>query len=448
MLEDRRIKKVHKALGIRALRPANGPKDRPYTKIEVIREHGFPVLSKEIAGKISLLQHPSEKNATVRHAIMTGETGAYGGYRKNTRMKMSQKWLEKFGGPENEKYGTNDQTAPFKVSDLCCYYLKEKPCNDYARSSRRFPYMGLMASEGGRRQKALTCVTSPPYYNLRDYGAAGQIGNEASVEEYLQSLVSVFREVRRVLRADGTLWVNMGDSYATRSGSQPPTNTRNSCGHTAKHTPRGYKYKDLIGVPWQLAFALRADGWYLRQDIIWNKSNCMPESVRDRCTKSHEYIFLLSKSERYYFDAAAISEPVTSTKGNARTFRGGGAYTGGRSHDNSAQVERESHGNRENQTGRRNKRDVWTVSTNGFRGAHFAVFPEKLIEPCILAGSPLGGKVLDPFAGSGTTGVVAKRLWRDFIGCEINPDYAQMATERIFDTPQGGQCGNNCKNDG
>lgn len=237
-----------------------------------------------------------------------------------------------------------------------------------------------------------TCVTSPPYYNLRDYGAAGQIGNEASVEEYLQSLVSVFREVRRVLRADGTLWVNMGDSYATRSGSQPPTNTRNSCGHTAKHTPRGYKYKDLIGVPWQLAFALRADGWYLRQDIIWNKSNCMPESVRDRCTKSH--------------------------------------------------------GNRENQTGRRNKRDVWTVSTNGFRGAHFAVFPEKLIEPCILAGSPLGGTVLEPFAGSGTTGVVAKRLWRDFIGCEINPDYAQMATERIFDTPQGGQCGNNCKNDG
>ena len=160
-----------------------------------------------------------------------------------------------------------------------------------------------------------TCVTSPPYYNLRDYGAAGQIGNEASVEEYLQSLVSVFREVRRVLRADGTLWVNMGDSYATRSGSQPPTNTRNSCGHTAKHTPRGYKYKDLIGVPWQLAFCppgrrvVFAPGYYMEQ------INCMPESVRDRCTKSHEYIFLLSKSERYYFDAAAISEPVTSTKG-------------------------------------------------------------------------------------------------------------------------------------
>ena len=164
-----------------------------------------------------------------------------------------------------------------------------------------------------------TCVTSPPYYNLRDYGMEGQIGNEASVEEYLQSLVSVFREVRRVLHPNGTLWVNMGDSYATRSGSQPPTNTRNSCGHTAKHTPQGYKYKDLIGVPWQLAFALRADGWYLRQDIIWQKPNCMPESVKDRCTKSHEYIFLLSKSANYYFNAAAISEPVTSAKGNART---------------------------------------------------------------------------------------------------------------------------------
>ena len=179
MLEDRSIQKVHKALGIRALRPANGPKDRPYTKIEVIREHGFPVLSKEIAGKISLLQHPSEKNATVRHAIMTGETGAYGGYRKNTRMKMSQKWLEKFGGPENEKYGTNYQTAPFKVSDLCCYYLKEKPCNDYARSSRRFPYMGLMASEGGRRQKALMLN-----------GYRGEVRNQISMTEYKLMAIS------------------------------------------------------------------------------------------------------------------------------------------------------------------------------------------------------------------------------------------------------------------
>lgn len=276
-----------------------------------------------------------------------------------------------------------------------------------------------------------TCVTSPPYYNLRDYGVEGQIGNEGSVEEYLQALVAVFREVWRVLRPDGTMWVNMGDSYATRSGNQPPTNTRNSNGHSAKRPPRGYKYKDLIGIPWQLAFALRADGWYLRQDIIWQKPNCMPESVSDRCTKAHEYIFLLSKSAHYYFNAAAISEPVTSAKGNARTFRGGGAYTGGRSHNNSAQVERESHGNSENKTGRRNKRSVWSVSTNGFRCAHFAVFPEKLVEPCILAGCPEGGVVLDPFAGSGTTGVVAKRMGRDFVGCEINSLYVEMATGRI-----------------
>ena len=296
-----------------------------------------------------------------------------------------------------------------------------------------------------------TCVTSPPYYNLRDYGAAGQIGKEASVEEYLQSLVSVFREVRRVLRADGTLWVNMGDSYATRSGNQPPTNTRNSCGHTAKHTPRGYKYKDLIGVPWQLAIALRADGWYLRQDIIWNKSNCMPESVRDRCTKSHEYIFLLSKAERYYFDAAAISEPIAESSAkrylqNIEAQKGSDRQPGKTNGPMKAALPRfggEKYGNNTTPeartksgkvyapTLRRNKRDVWTVSTSGFRGAHFAVFPEKLIEPCILAGSPLGGTVLDPFAGSGTTGVVAKRLRRDFIGCEVNPDYAQMAADRI-----------------
>lgn len=276
-----------------------------------------------------------------------------------------------------------------------------------------------------------TCVTSPPYYNLRDYGIAGQIGNEPSVEEYLQKLVRVFREVRRVLREDGTLWVNMGDSYATRSGKQPPTNTRNSYGHTEKRTPQGYKYKDLIGVPWQLAFALREDGWYLRQDIVWYKTNAMPESVKDRCTKSHEYIFLLSKSERYYFNAAAIREPVTSIKGNARTFRGGGTYVGGQSYSNSACVERKSHGNCENQAGYRNKRDVWPVSTTGFRGAHFAVFPEKLIEPCVVAGCPESGIVLDPFMGSGTTGVVAKRLGREFIGIDLNSEYIEISANRI-----------------
>ena len=276
-----------------------------------------------------------------------------------------------------------------------------------------------------------TCVTSPPYYNLRDYGIAGQIGNETSVEEYLQKLVRVFREVRRVLREDGTLWVNMGDSYATRSGKQPPTNTRNSYGHTEKRTPQGSKYKDLIGVPWQLAFALREDGWYLRQDIVWYKTNAMPESVKDRCTKSHEYIFLLSKSERYYFNAAAIREPVTSIKGNARTFRGGGTYVGGQSYSNSACVERKSHGNCENQAGYRNKRDVWPVSTTGFRGAHFAVFPEKLIEPCVVAGCPESGIVLDPFMGSGTTGVVAKRLGREFIGIDLNSEYVEISANRI-----------------
>ena len=160
-----------------------------------------------------------------------------------------------------------------------------------------------------------TCVTSPPYYNLRDYGVEGQIGNEDSVEENQQALVAVFREVRRVLHPNGTLWVNVGDSYATKSGNQPPKNTRKTCGHTAKRVPQGYKKKDLIGIPWQLAFALRADGWYLRQDIIWQKPNCMPESVSDRCTKSHEYIFLLSKSERYYFDAASRSHRPRETQG-------------------------------------------------------------------------------------------------------------------------------------
>lgn len=276
-----------------------------------------------------------------------------------------------------------------------------------------------------------TCITSPPYYNLRDYGIAGQIGNEASVEEYLRKLVLVFREVWRVLRVDGTLWVNMGDSYATRSGKQPPTNTRNSYGHTKKRTPQGYKYKDLIGAPWQLAFALREDGWYLRQDIVWYKTNAMPESVKDRCTKSHEYIFLLSKSEHYYFNATAIREPVTSGKGNARTFRGGGAYTAGQSYSNNACVERKSHGNQENQLGYRNKRDVWHVSTTGFRGAHFAVFPEKLIEPCVVAGCPENGVVLDPFMGSGTTGVVAKRLGREFIGIDLNHEYVEISASRI-----------------
>ncbi len=275
-----------------------------------------------------------------------------------------------------------------------------------------------------------TCVTSPPYYNLRDYGAAGQIGLEKTPEEYISKLVDVFREVRRVLRPDGTLWVNIGDSYATRSGPQPPTNTRNAYGHTTKVPPDGYKCKDLMGIPWLLAFALRADGWYLRQDIIWHKTNAMPESVRDRCVKAHEYIFLLSKSAHYYFNAAAIQEPC-GIKGNARTFRGGGAYTGSQSFQNSTCVKRGSHGNTANNTGLRNKRSVWNIATGQFKSAHYATFPERLVEPCILAGCPEGGTVLDPFAGSGTTGVVAKRLRRYFVGVEINPVYLEMAMGRI-----------------
>ena len=275
-----------------------------------------------------------------------------------------------------------------------------------------------------------TCVTSPPYYNLRDYGVAGQIGMEETPEEYIAKLVDVFREVRRVLRPDGTLWVNVGDCYATRSGPQPPTNTRNAHGHTGKKPPDGYKRKDLMGIPWLLAFALRADGWYLRQDIIWNKTNCMPESVRDRCTKAHEYIFLLSKSASYYFDAAAIREPC-GRKGNARSFRGGGAYTGGRSFCNSARVERASHSNVPNESGLRNRRSVWSLATSHLAVSHFATFPERLVEPCILAGCPEGGIVVDPFAGSGTTGTVAKRLGRNFIGIELNPEYWKMAIDRI-----------------
>lgn len=303
-------------------------------------------------------------------------------------------------------------------------------------------------------ESAYTCVTSPPYYNLRDYGTAGQIGAEDTPEEYIGKLVNVFREVRRVLRRDGTLWLNIGDSYATRSGPQPPRNTRNRCGHTAKSIPEGYKKKDMIGIPWMLAFALRADGWYLRQDIIWQKTNCMPESVRDRCTKSHEYIFLLSKSEKYYFDAEAISEPIAESSvkrcmqnldGQRGSRRQPGKTNGPmkaalprfgwKKYGDSGAVEtRTKSGKVYVPAMRRNKRDVWTISTGGFKGAHFAVFPEKLVEPCILAGCPEGGTVLDPFTGSGTTGVVAKRLRRNFVGVEINAEYWGMAQERISST--------------
>ena len=288
-----------------------------------------------------------------------------------------------------------------------------------------------------------TCVTSPPYFGLRNYGENGQIGLEETPSEYIDKIVEVFREVRRVLRDDGTLWLNIGDSYATRSRNNPPRNTRNKSGHTAKKTPSGYKYKDLIGIPWLLAFALRADGWYLRADIIWHKPNAMPESAKDRPTRAHEYIFLLSKSERYYYDAEAVREPAVGfgnsnarRRGNSRTFRGGGAYTHGQAAENSANVERQSHGLVPNEDGKRNRRSVWTVATRPYKGAHFATFPEALVRPCILAGSRPGDIVLDPFAGSGTTGAVAIQEGRDFIGIEINPAYSEMIERRLQEAAQ------------
>lgn len=312
-----------------------------------------------------------------------------------------------------------------------------------------------------------TCVTSPPYYNLRDYGTPGQIGTENTPEEYINRLVAVFREVRRVLRPDGTLWINIGDSYAGSGKGRMADGTHYlgkpsksgeykgvTAGSLKKTVAQGYKPKDLIGIPWMLAFALRADGWYLRQDIVWSKSNCMPESVKDRCTKSHEFIFLLSKAPKYYFNAEAISEPIagSSTKRylqNLESQRGSDRQPGksngpmkaalprfgGKKYGDCTEVEaRTKSGRIYMPTMRRNKRDVWTVSTASFKGAHFAVFPEKLVEPCVLAGCPEGGTVLDPFAGSGTTGAVAKRLHRDFLGIEINAEYASMAADRIAAT--------------
>ncbi len=308
------------------------------------------------------------------------------------------------------------------------------------------------------------CVTSPPYFGLRDYGVKGQIGLEETVADYILRLLVVFREVYRVLKADGTLWINIADSYAGsgKGASNYQDNAkkylqgtnRGMLAHKLKSYPQnGIKAKDLMGIPWELALALRNDGWYLRQDIIWQKPNPMPESVKDRCTKSHEYVFLLSKSRRYYFDYEAIKEPCVGfdktsprgskgtlmpnsgrRKGNSKTFRGGGIYTNNRSFMNSSSAERNSHGNKDNPTGLRNKRSVWTVATQGLKGLgepHFATFPEKLIEPCILAGCPENGTVLDPFAGSGTTGVVAKKNNRGFIMIDINAMYCDLQRGRL-----------------
>lgn len=253
-------------------------------------------------------------------------------------------------------------------------------------------------------------VTSPPYWGLRDYGVGGQIGLEPTIGEFVSTMVDVFSEVRRVLRGDGTLWLNIGDSYNT--GTSAPSKENKNAKHgqwsNSAHLGRrranvaGLGAKNLIGVPWQVAFALQADGWCLRQDIIWHKPSPMPESATDRCTKAHEYLFMLAKSGAYYFNRAAIAEPAAAKKGNAS-----------------------------NEIGTRNKRSVWTVSSQPFAEAHFATFPPDLIEPCILAGCRPGGIVLDPFFGAGTTGLVANRLGRSCIGIELNPDYVEIARRRI-----------------
>jgi len=256
--------------------------------------------------------------------------------------------------------------------------------------------------------KARMCVTSPPYYGLRDYGGEEkQIGQEQTPEEYIQNLVEVFRTVRDVLTDDGTLWVNIGDSYYNYRPGKGQSYPKQSVSKTNQDLPQqsskrgrkleGIKEKDLIGIPWMLAFALRADGWYLRQDIIWNKPNPMPESVKDRCTKSHEYIFLFSKNQNYYFDVEAIKEPTVDRKSLKR------------------------------------KKSVWEVKTKPYKGAHFAVYPTDLIEPCIKAGSEAGDIVLDPFIGSGTTALVAKSLQRHYVGCELHEEYGKLIQTRLYD---------------
>jgi DNA modification methylase len=316
--------------------------------------------------------------------------------------------------------------------------------------------MRRWASEG---VKAQTCVTSPPYFGLRDYGHPGQIGLEQTPSVYVREMVEVFRCVWDVLADDGTLWLNLGDSYA----SAWVCNRRNVVGsgslengkreNRPNRLQEGLKEKDLMGIPWRVAFALQEDGWYLRQDIIWHKPNPMPESVKDRCTKAHEYIFLLSKSERYYFDSEAIAQPLAETskarlaqpnlanqRGSDRvpgktngTMKAVGPRFGGNKYgDDDREESRTKSGNEwKGSSGKANKRSVWTVATQPYSGAHFATYPPALIEPCILAGSRPGDTVLDPFMGSGTTAQVAQDLGRKAIGCELNPQYVTLQTERV-----------------
>lgn len=277
-------------------------------------------------------------------------------------------------------------------------------------------------------QSINTCITSPPYFGLRDYGINAQIGLEESPEEYITKLVEVFREVRRVLRDDGTVWLNLGDCYTNNStpgGGDPTIGIRNI--GKSKYSPtkiEGIPPKNLLMIPARVALALQKDGWYLRQDIIWAKPNPMPESVRDRCTKSHEYIFLLSKSKKYYYDHEAIKEPAVTTDSSIRDRDG--------TRLNNTPGRTRMGGLKTNHYTTRNKRDVWTVATRPYKGAHFAVYPEQLIEPCVLAGCPEGGMVLDPFGGSGTTGVVALKNNCNITTCELNPEYFGLLCDRIM----------------
>ena len=281
-------------------------------------------------------------------------------------------------------------------------------------------------------EKARVCVTSPPYYGLRDYGGENnQIGMEQTPEDYVDEMVKVFRLVRDNLTDDGTLWLNIGDSYYNyrKDGCIPKQTFSKNRQDLPVTTPRrsnkleGYKSKDLIGIPWLLAFALRKDGWYLRQDIIWHKPNPMPESVKDRCTKSHEYIFLLSKNKNYYYDNEAIKEPAKDWGTRDRT--------NGKYHNQGTGLQ--PHSGLTESYDKRNKRSVWSITNKPYRDAHFAVFPPDLIKPCILAGSEKNDIILDPFIGSGTTALVAKELGRDYIGCELHEDYGNLIRNRISD---------------
>jgi DNA modification methylase len=313
------------------------------------------------------------------------------------------------------------------------------------------------------------CVTSPPYFGLRDYGHDGQIGLEPTPDDYVAKIVEVFREVRRVIRKDGTLWLNLGDSYASfRDGKAVPDSTRGD--DTGTLVPKGsaknrmastfrgtaIKHKDLIGIPWRVAFALQGDGWYLRQDIIWHKPNPMPESVQDRCTKAHEYIFLLSKSDRYFYDAEAIAQPLTETskarlaqpnlanqqgsdrvpgKTNGNMKAVGPRFGGNKYGDDDREESRTKSGNVWDDTGgMANRRSVWTIATQPYKEAHFATFPVELPRLCILAGSRAGDVMLDPFGGSGTTGQVALELGRSAILCELNPKYVELIRHRCTTT--------------